>query len=377
MPRRRNRENEGLPPRSRWLNGSVRYQVPPGQEQHWDGKKQFTLGKTAAVAWAIYGHRIGRTGAPTETIRYVHQVLDRYVIDVVLPNSKSARTRDNKLEIIPRLNKVFGQMEVVDLKPTHGYQYVLKRKHKKTGKPAITAAHREFEVMSDALTYAVMWGVIDEHPWKGEVRFKNDLVPQARTRYIEDWELIEALSLKPRRKRGSVRMIQAYIRLKLRLGLRMTDMLLLRQSDCDAEGIHVTASKTANSTKVKQVFTWVDETGKDSGLRAAVDACLKARPLDIAPFIFCTDEGECYVDADTGRMDGFESVWARFMDRVLRETKVKERFAERDLRAKVGSDIERIEDAQRLLGHADSRTTQEHYRRRAARVRPAKPTVNE
>jgi hypothetical protein len=31
----------------------------------------------------------------------------------------------------------------------------------------------------------------------------------------------------------------------------MTDMLLLRVADMDAEGIHVMASKTANSTKVQ------------------------------------------------------------------------------------------------------------------------------
>jgi hypothetical protein len=36
------------------------------------------------------------------------------------------------------------------------------------------------------------------------------------------------------------------------------------------------------------------------------------------------------------------------MDRVLKETEVKERFAERDIRAKVGSDLATIEEAQRL-----------------------------
>lgn len=63
------------------------------------------------------------------------------------------------------------------------------------------------------------------------------------------------------------------------------------------------------------------------------------------------------------------------MDRVLEETKVKERFAERDIRAKAGSDLETIEEAQRLLGHADPRVTKRHYRRKAQIVRPAKPEV--
>jgi hypothetical protein len=105
----------------------------------------------------------------------------------------------------------------------------------------------------------------------------------------------------------------------------MTDMLLLRVADMDAEGIHVMASKTANSTKVKQTFTWLDEEGDDTGLRAAVDEALAARPLDTCPWLFCTEEGECYFDAETGRAGSFESVGQRFMDRALKETKVTER----------------------------------------------------
>jgi hypothetical protein len=66
-------------------------------------------------------------------------------------------------------------------------------------------------------------------------------------------------------------------------------------------GLHVTASKTANSTCVKQTFTWLDEEGRDTGLRAAVDEALAARPVDLGPWAFCTDEGDCYVDADTGK----------------------------------------------------------------------------
>jgi integrase len=217
-----------------------------------------------------------------------------------------------------------------------------------------------------------MWGILAKHPIEEELRFEGALSPQPRDRYIENWELVEALSLKPFRKRGSVRMIQAYLRIKLRTGLRMTDMLLLKPADFDDVGMHVMASKTANSTRVRQTFTWLDENGNDTGLRDAVEAAKAARPLDIAQWLFCTDEGECYFDAATGSAGSFESVWQRFMDRVLKETKVKERFAERDVRAKVGSDLDTIEQARRLLGHADARTTRKHYRRRPEIVRPAK-----
>jgi hypothetical protein len=56
----------------------------------------------------------------------------------------------------------------------------------------------------------------------------------------------------------------------------MTDMLLLRPTDFDDVGIHVMASKTANTTRAKQTFTWLDENGNDTGLRAAIDHALAA-----------------------------------------------------------------------------------------------------
>ena len=45
-------------------------------------------------------------------------------------------------------------------------------------------------------------------------------------------------------------------------------------------------------------------------------------------------------------------VWKRFMGRLLKETRVQEHFAERDIRAKVGSDAETLEEARHILGNA-------------------------
>jgi integrase len=58
------------------------------------------------------------------------------------------------------------------------------------------------------------------------------------------------------------------------------------------------------------------------------------------------------------------------MDRVLDETKVKERFTEHDIRAKAASDAETLEHAQKLLAHADSKITDRVYRRKPEKVRP-------
>jgi integrase len=63
-------------------------------------------------------------------------------------------------------------------------------------------------------------------------------------------------------------------------------------------------------------------------------------------------------------------MWKRFMARLLKETKIKERFTEHDLRAKCASDAESLERARQLLGHADSKITERVYRRKPETVRP-------
>jgi integrase len=153
---------------------------------------------------------------------------------------------------------------------------------------------------------------MSRHPFKGEVRLRS---MKPRNRYIEDWEIVEALSLVPKRKSGSVLMLQAYIRVKMLIGIRRGDMLRLRMSDIADAGITVRPHKTANST-------------------------------------------------------GWDSMWQRFMSRLLGETKITQRFTEHDLRGKVGSDADSLERARQLLGHADSKITERVYRRKPELVRP-------
>ena len=71
----------------------------------------------------------------------------------------------------------------------------------------------------------------------------------------------------------------------------------------------------------------------------------------------------------------FDSLWQRFMDKVLAETQVAERFQERDLRAKVATDSDTLIEASERLGHADTAITQRVYRRKPILVKPlTKPT---
>lgn len=348
MPRPRNAENKGLPARWRLIHGAYYFQVPTGLETHWDGKKQFRLGKTLPEAYATWASRLGSL----DQARNIGQLLDRYSLEVV--PTKAPRTQHDNHERIGRIRAVFGENSLEFIKPQHVYLYVDKASSK-------TVARKDMKVFSHVYTKAVEWGYIDRHPFKGQVRMEGGA---PRDRYIEDWELVECLKLASKRKKGSVRMVQAYIRIKLLAGLRRGDLLRLAIADLQDDGIHVTPNKTKNSTGKKLVIEWSDE------LRQAVADAKAVRPVDIAPWLFCTRKGECYIDEETGTASSFDSVWQRFMDRVLQESKVKERFTEHDLRAKCASDAESLERARQLLAHADSRVTDRFYRRKPERVKP-------
>lgn len=355
MARKRNKQNQGLPARWRLYHGAYFYQVPPGLESKWDGRKQFRLGKTlgeAAQAWAK------RMAASERPVNYVHELLERYAIEVT--PTKAVATQAGENASLANLRKVFGDMRLVDVEPQHIYKYADTRVSR-AGKKSLSMARHDIGVFKHAFTKAVEWGLMAKHPFKGEVRLKG---AKPRTRYVEDWEIVEALSLEPMRKSGSVRMIQAYIRIKMLIGLRRGDLLRLRMADITDTGIKVTPRKTAGTTGITRTFEWSPE------LRAAVDMAKAARPLHIAPWLFCTGKGEGYFDEETGRPHGWNSMWQRFMARLLKDTKIKERFTEHDLRAKCASDAESLGRAQQLLGHADSKITERVYRRKPEIVRP-------
>lgn len=342
MSRVRKPENRGLPARWQHTHGAYYYRVPPGQEAAWDGKRRFRLGSTLSEAHTAYGKRV----AVVHDVQGIGALLDRYVREVV--PGKAPKTAYDNRNAIRTLREVFGEMGLDELAPHHVYRYVDLR-----GKP--TAAKREIEVLSHAFTKAVEWGIINRHPFKGEVRIKG---AKPRDRYVEDWEILECLNVPPLRFRGSVAAIHSYIRLKLLTGLRRGDMLRLRVSDCRDDGIHVITHKTGK----RMIYEWTPER------RAAVEAAKAARPVDISPFLFCNARGESYLNEATGTASGFNSMWQNFMTRVLKETKVSERFTEHDLRAKCASDAESLEKARALLAHVDTKMTLRVYRRKPERV---------
>lgn len=350
-PRKRNKENIGLPKRWRFLHGAYYYEVPTGLEELWDGKRMFRLGGTLYGAYRTWADKLEKESSDIAT---VEKLLDRYLLEVV--PTKAPKTQQENTRAIKRLRAVYGALPLIAIEPQHIYAYVDKREAK-------IAAHREVEVLSHAYTKAVAWGILKRHPFKGEVRLESE---PSRDRYVEDWEVIEALSLNSRRKRGSVIAVQAYIRVKLLTALRRGDLLSLKVADLREDGIHVLPHKTAKTTRKRIIIQWSDQ------LHRAIDSALAARPVDISPFVFCTRAGTSYVNEKTRSTNGWDSLWQRFMGRVLTETKVSERFTEHDVRAKCASDAESLEHARQLLAHADSRLTARVYRRKPELVKPGK-----
>jgi hypothetical protein len=74
-------------------------------------------------------------------------------------------------------------------------------------------------------------------------------------------------------------------------------------------------------------------------------AALDVRPVTTSSWVFCTRNGESYFNEAKGTANGFDSFWQRFMRRLLNETRLETRFAERDLLAKCASDAKSLEHA--------------------------------
>lgn len=352
MPRPRNKENAGLPRRWQAKHGAYYYQVPVGLEHLWQGKKLYRLGGNLAEAYKTWAVHL----ASNIAIKTVTDLLDRYSLEVVPTKAKSSQNTNPVF--IAKLKQVFGEMALPDIKPRHVYAYVDKRTAK-------TSALREVEVLRHAYTKAVEWGYLDAHPFKGEIRLTH---AAPRDRFVEDWEISEMLSLASKRRKGSVDMVKAYIKLKILTGLRRGDLLRLKMSDIKDDGIHVQPSKTKHSSGKRAIFAFTNEQGESNGRREAIDEALASRPC-ISPYLFCKRDGACYIDEKDDMCHGWDSLWQRFVDRVLAETKITERFTEHDLRAKAGSDAPSLERAQQLLTHASSATTKKIYRRKPEIIR--------
>lgn len=340
-PKPRLDANKGLPAGWRHKHGAYYYRPPIQLRDLWDGKTEYRLGKTLSEAYRVWADKLDFYS----DAKLMSELLDRYALEVI--PLKAPKTQTSNQISIRKLKAVFGEMPIEAVKPKHVYQYRDIR-----GKQGKTAANRDIEVLSHSFTKAIEWGLCENHPIKGKV---SKFSTPPRKRYVEDWEVVEALKV-------ASPFITAYIRLKLLTGLRRGDLLSLKVSDLQDDGIHITPRKTAQSTGKTIIIEWSDD------LKFAVDQVMKLRKKILSLWLFHTNRGQPYMK-ENGTANGFDSIWQRFMGKALASTSLTARFTEHDLRAKVASDVS-IDHAQALLGHSSSELTDRVYRRKPELIKP-------
>lgn len=337
--------NMGMPEGWRWLNGAWRYRVPVAVRHLWDNRQTFTLGKSLSEAWGEWTKRVDVSG----DVHTVGQLLDRYAMEGMTENAP--KTKTDKLYYIKELKGVFGKQPIAHIQPKDVYGYY-------NARTAKVAAKREIALLRHAFTMAVQWGLINAHPFKWELELKGE---KPRTRLVTQDEIVVVLSLEPTRDGNEATpMLQAYIRLKLMLGLRRGDMLRLGDANWTDKGLLVPINKTGDEV----IYTRTD------ALEQAWAAAKACRHAAIAPWLFCTRRGKPYLDEAKGTAHAFNSIWQRFMARV--EKAGVERFHEHDLRAVVASNAESLEHARQLMTHSSANTTNRIYRRGPEKVSPLK-----
>jgi len=343
MPRKRNKENKGFPTGWRWSDGAIRYIVPKGQEHHWDGKRQFTLGKTVPEAYRVF---YGRIASVEGTIVRFNELFDRYLYEVT-PN-KSQRYQKEEQKIVHRLRSLIGDNPVTTFRPKNAYQlrdYLKAQAVKGSGEKQ---ANRQMAVLKHTFTKAIEWGVVDVHPMH-EGSFKMFPEERSEMRIPTLEEVLKALEVAPP-------MIQSYVRLKLLTGLRQTDLLGLAVQDVKDGYLEVMVSKTKKKTAQVLRFEMTEE------LEQVVKECRERPPL--SKYLFKTKKGACYLKEDK-TAEGFASAWTRWQAKFPKG----ERFTERSIRNLVGS-MGDLQSASERLGHASSATTKKFYRSKVSTVTP-------
>ena len=343
MAKQRLKAHKGLQKGWRFKNGAYRFRVPKGQEHHWDGKREFRLGKTLAEAHRTYAGRIASVDGAITTIG---SLLDRYVLEVT--PTKAKYTQKKELPSIMRLRNWIGENSVVDFKPQHAYQLRDHIKQSATQGSGKKMANRLMALLKNVFTKAIEWGVVEDHPMTGG-KFK--MFPESKSQlHIPTFaEVEEALEL-------ANPTLTAFVKLNLMTGLRVTDQLGIGLADIKPDRMTVRIGKTAKTTDKVLEFLITPE------LEVVLAQCRSIKPLSI--YLFHTRRGQSYL-ADDRSYEGFSSMWSRWMAKLPKE----ERFGVRTLRNLVGSQDD-LATASERLGHASSATTQKHYRSNTSQVTP-------
>ncbi|NGZ26619.1 MAG: tyrosine-type recombinase/integrase, partial [Magnetococcales bacterium] len=255
------------------------------------------------------------------------EVMNRYMEDVA--PKKSPRSFNDNLRQIKPLQAVFGKMRPIDIKPTHIYRYIDKRKIN-----SLVGARQEKALLSHIFTKAIEWGIVERNPCK-EVKMEK---PPERDRYITDEEFSAVKSV----SNETVKNIMDFAYLTAQ---RIGDILNVKLTDLGDDGVFIIPGKTKNSTKKKLLIKWTPE------LKVIVDRIRKQDNNINSIYLFFGRGGKPYT------YYGFSSMFRR----SVLKAGVKD-FHFHDIRAKALTDNERMgnQNTQLLAGHSTRQMT-DHY----------------
>lgn len=327
----RNREDH-WPKRWTRKNGAIWYVVPPKQKDRWEGRSWYRLGATEIEAWRTW---FARTEVPEGAPTTLKQAVLKYRGEVLPDLSPSTQRQYSALLV--KIEAGFGHMRPTDVRPAMIYAA--------RSKMARVQGNRMVAVFSALMSACIRWGALDRNPCREVKRNKEE----ARKRYVSDQELADFLSS------SSSPVIHAWVGLKQVTGLRQGMMLALDEGAWDSRRGELTVDAAKGG---------LDAVYYGGRLREAVETVL-ALPHPRTGPLFRNRSGERYTS------DGFRSLWQYAMAVYLKAHPEAERFTEHDIRAKVSSDADSVEQAQAMMGHRDQKTTVRVYRRKPVSVQAA------
>ena len=326
---RRRKANFNLPPRMYLKHGAYYY---VSRENKWT-----RLSDDKAIAFAKWAEIEGETPRPLGSEKprtgSMAALIEKYMVEIAPKKAKATYT-GNVMEA-KNLNGVFGNMLVLEIRPTHIARYLDIR-----GIKAPIRANREISLLSHIFSYAMRWGQIDRNPCLGVAKHPE----KGRDRYITDAEF-EAVKIL------ASELIQIVMDFAYITAMRKGDILSLRLDQITDEGIWIKQSKTGS----KQLYEWT------AGL---VDVVTRAKSLKRpirGLYLFCTRQGQPYSDT------GFKAMWNRVQ--VKWAIQGGKRFTFHDIRAKALTDAKRMGmDAQTLAGHASAAMTEHYIKQREFKI---------
>lgn len=330
----------------------ITYRVPAVIRALWGNKREVLLGKGTTQgeaeknAYELWARKI-HSGVTPFTMG---DLFDKYLAEVV--PGKSEKSQTSNKDSIKRLRSTCADIPVTAYETYMAFQYKEACGKSKSEK----IANLDLEVLSHCFSKAFEWGVpLQFHPMKGKVT-KFPRLP--RDRYVEDWELAEFMSV-------ANPMLQVYIPLKLATGKDQSIILDIKLADIKEDGLAFPKRKKikASANAKASFMPFFDKFGETTELKELIDAVMawRAKHLKIGSLhLFATSQGKPYYDSLNN--SAFKSMWQRAMKKALDQTKLEEKFTEHDLCSKTASDVETLEQAAKLRGHTNTKTTQQVYR---------------